>query len=92
MPRLTRRPSTVSQSLSASTPGEQATAIAASSQPTIWWLICSSQLCGTRWADSPRRKPGSRCGAHGRGWLGDCEACLVTAGWEGYAVTSDAAS
>ena len=77
MSRLTRRPSAVSQSLSASTPGEQATAISVSSQPTIRWLNCSSPLCGTRWAESPRRKPGSRCGAVGRGWLGDCTGRLA---------------
>jgi hypothetical protein len=77
MPRLTRRPSAVPQPLSASTPGEQATAISVSSQPTIQWLICSSPLCGTRWAESPRRKPGSLCGDMHRGWFGDCEGRFV---------------
>jgi hypothetical protein len=79
---MSRRPhrssSAVPQPQSASTPGEQATAISVSRQPTIRWLVCSSPLCGTRWPESPRRKPGSRCGALGRGWLGDCEARLTT--------------
>jgi hypothetical protein len=77
MPRLTRRPSAVSQPLSASTSGEQAATISVSSQPTIRWLICSSPLCGTRSAESPRRKPGSRCGDMHRGWFGDCEGRLI---------------
>ena len=77
MPHLTRRPSAVSQPLSASTSGEQAAAISISSQPTIRWLVCSSPLCGTRLAESPRHKPGSRCGAVGRGWFGACTGCLV---------------
>ena len=77
---MSRRPhrssSAVPQPPSASTLGEQATAIA-SSQPTIRWLICSSPLCGTRSAESPRRKPGSRCGDMHRGWFGDCDGRLV---------------
>jgi len=72
-----RSPSAVPQPLSASTPRERATAIAVSSQPTIRWLICSSPLCGTRWVESPRRKPGSRCGNMHRAWFSDCDGRLV---------------
>ena len=78
---MSRRPhrssSAVPQPLSASTPGEQATAICVSSQPTIRWLICSSPLCNIRWAGGLRRKPGSRCGDMHHGWFGDCEGHLV---------------
>ena len=78
---MSRRPhrssSAVPQPQSASAPGEQATAISVSSQPTIRWLICSSPLCDTWSAQSPRRKPGSRCGDMHRGWFGDCEGRLV---------------
>jgi hypothetical protein len=78
---MSRRPhrssSTVPQPLSASTPGEQTAVICISSQPTFGWLICCSPLCGTRSAESRRRKPGSRCGAIGRGWLADCKGRLV---------------
>jgi hypothetical protein len=78
---MSRRPHrssfAVPQPPSASTPGEQATAICVSGQPTIRWLICSSPLCGTWWAESPRRKPGSPCGDMHRGWFGDCDGRLV---------------
>ena len=78
---MSRRPhrssSAVPQPPSASTPGEQTAAICVSSQPTIRWLVCSSPLCGTRWAESRRRKPGSPCGDLHRGWFGDCDGRLV---------------
>jgi hypothetical protein len=41
------------------------------------WLKCTSALCGTRWAVSHVRKPGSPCGDRTHGWVGPCEGCLV---------------
>jgi hypothetical protein len=79
MSHLTRPlSSTANQPPSASTSGEQAAALSVSDQPTtIRWLVCPSPLCGTRWAETPRRKPGSRCGDMNRGWFGDCKGRLV---------------
>ena len=77
-----RRPSpAVNQPLSTSTSGEEAAVISIPGEPTtVRWLVCSSPLCGTRWAESSLRKPGSRCGALGRGWLGNCTGRLTTGG------------
>ena len=80
MTRRTRRSSATNQPPSASTLEEQAAANSVSNQSSapFPWLVCPSPLCGTRWAESPRRKPGSRCGDTNRGWFGDCQGRLAT--------------